>query len=91
MYFYTLILNARDEIFINTFLVSIPDADHPKIKLALQLIDAVKNLDYYNFFQIVRKFDYIEICVAFNLFPYIRSQAVNIMRKSRLAITVAEL
>lgn len=28
MYFYNLILNATDEIFINTLLVSIPDPDH---------------------------------------------------------------
>lgn len=28
MYFYTLILNARDDIFINKFLATIPDPDH---------------------------------------------------------------
>ncbi|KAL4450898.1 hypothetical protein ABPG74_011740 [Tetrahymena malaccensis] len=91
MYFYTLILNARDDIFINKFLATIPDPDHQKIKTALQIIDCVKNLDYFNFFLIVKQLDYIETCVVFNLFPYIRNQAVSIMRKSKLAKTVAEI
>lgn len=90
MYFYAIVLSANDTTAVNKLVLDVTQS-HFKIAQAMSLVAALQELDYTRFFTLINELNYIESCVAFNVFPFIRSEAVKIIRQSHLQFTVNDL